>query len=233
MTKSNRQGMLAHLAKLQALRGDGVRDELFAARLLAVKRWQSERLARTYADLASQERYALAVDFFLNDLYGPKDFAQRDAEMIRIYPTMVKLLPLSTVETVELALELDALSEQLDQQLTTQLFAKHSEFSEANYIEAFRDCGTKAQRMRQVELVEQVGERLDLVVDKPLIHSTLRLLRRPARLTGLGELQDFLERGFAAFRHMHGAHDFLATIAARESEIVRRIFSRHPSPFSL
>jgi hypothetical protein len=86
--------------------------------------------------------------------------------------------------------------------------------------------------MRQVELVDQVGQRLDTVVEKPLIYSTLKLLRKPVHLAGLGELQDFLEHGFSAFRPMRRAQEFLAPIVKRESQIIMGIFSGHPSPFS-
>ncbi len=174
----------------------------------------------------------LPMDFFLNDLYAAKDFSRRDAEMIRIYPTLRKLLPKSNVETVGYALELGALTEKLDQTLTRLPFGKDSEFSEARCIEAFRRCATEAGRMRQVELVDQVGERLDAVVEKPFIYATLKLLRKPAHVAGLEELQDFLEHGFSAFRQMHGAEEFLPTVVKRESQIIRRIFSRYPSPYS-
>lgn len=86
--------------------------------------------------------------------------------------------------------------------------------------------------MRQVELVDQVGQRLGAVVEKPFIYSTLKMLPNPAHLARLRELQDFLEHGFSAFRHMRGAEEFLATIVKRENQIIMRIFSGHPSPFS-
>ena len=58
-------------------------------------------------------------------------------------------------------------------------------------------------------------------------------MRRPARLAGFGELQDFLERGFRAFRHMEDASEFLDTIERRETQILDRIYARHPHPFDL
>ena len=67
---------------------------------------------------------------------------------------------------------------------------------------------------------------------KPWIFATLKLMRGPARLAGLQDLQMFLERGFAAFRHMGGADHFLATITGRETRILNRLFSGHPNPFS-
>ena len=55
---------------------------------------------------------------------------------------------------------------------------------------------------------------------RPLIHSALVMMRRPARLAGLSVLHDFLERGFVAFRKMHGATEFLATIDRRERALM-------------
>jgi hypothetical protein len=69
------------------------------------------------------------------------------------------------------------------------------------------------------------GHRLDALVHKPLVSRTLKLMRHPARLAGLSELQNFLERGFDAFRRMHGAQEFLATIRRRETTIVNELFS--------
>ncbi len=43
-------------------------------------------MATTYADLAAQPRYADAIAFFLSDLYGGADFAQRDADLARVVP---------------------------------------------------------------------------------------------------------------------------------------------------
>lgn len=233
MDHSDAPRMLEHLARLKLLRGAdsaATQGAAFKKRLLALKHWQSERLGRTYTDLAAQPRYAPAVAFFLDDLYAAKDFASRDEGMVRIYPTMVRLLAASTVETVGLALELDVLAEEFDQAVTHALPA--GEITERGYCDAFRAAGHEAGRMRQVALVPEVGHRLDEVVKKPLVYSALKLLRGPAKLTGLGSMQSFLERGFTAFRHMGGADEFLATIERRETAVINRIFSSHPSPFS-
>lgn len=224
--------VLPHLETLKSLRGQPLADATLAQRLAEVKRWQHERLTRTYADLSVHPRYAQATTFFLEDLYGAKDFSKRDAEMARIYPTLVRLLPLSTVETVDLALELDALAEAFDQDMARALPGRDT-ISEAAYIQAFRKVGRVAARNRQVALVGEVGRRLDQVVKKPLIATTLRMLRKPAHLAGLGDLQEFLEHGFDAFRAMGGADEFLDIITRRESEIMRRIFAGHAEPFAV
>ena len=51
-------------------------------------------------------------------------------------------------------------------------------------------------------------------------------------MAGLIELQDFLERGFVAFRDMRGAGEFLATVRERETAIVNGLFSGAQDPFS-
>ena len=209
-----------HLKQLKELRG---RERAKPSRLAEVKRWQAQRLADTYADVSSQPRYEAATSFFLDDLYGPKDFSGRDQAMLRIVPVMKRLLPASAVETAALAIELDALSEDLDQRLAAKLGARPLE--PESYAAAYRASGTRAERERQIALIDAVGHRLDALVKKPMVGGTLKLMRQPARVAGLSDLQDFLERGFESFRRMKGADDFLALVRTRETELLNRLFS--------
>ena len=187
-----------------------------------MKRWQARRLARTYADLAAQRRYRDATAFFLDEVYGEKDFSARDQEMLRIVPAMSRILPASAVQTASLAVELEALTEDLDQRVARELDA--GEVDEPSYAKACRAASPRRERDRQVALVRAVGERLDALVQKPLVGRTLRLMAGPARLAGLSGLQEFLERGHEAFSGMHGAAEFLATFERREGEVLDRIY---------
>ena len=227
--------MIDYLKKLEYLRGlnggGAGRDELFFARLKAVKSWQQQRLANTYRDLAADPRYVPAVEFFLAELYGPGESALRDRDLIRMYPTIKRVLPKFAFETVNKALELDVISEEFDQALTRELGS--ASITEANYIAAFRMAGSKQARLHQIELMREVGVQIERVVGKPLIYTTLRMLRSPARVAGLEHMQQFLEKGFTAFRHMNGAEYFLQTIASRETAMIERIFAGHPKPFQL
>jgi len=216
-----------HLRKLRALRGEGARAP---ARLQELKAWQSQRLERTYADFSAQPRYRAATSFFISDLYGAKDFSSRDQAMLRILPVMSRMLPQSAVETAALAIELEALSEELDHALAAALAP--GAISEASYAEAYRKSSTRADRERQVELIDATGRRLDTLVGRPLVERMLKLMRQPARMAGLADLQDFLERGFAAFRAMQGADEFLAVVKERETRILNRLFSGAAKPFS-
>lgn len=209
-----------HLHALKSLRGD---HRATPSRLKDLKRWQSERLAASYADLSHQPRYREATRFFLHDLYGPKDFSHRDEAMMRILPAMSRLLPRVAVETAALAIELEALSEDLDHRVAAVL--ESGPITEATYAEANRRVVRREERERQIDLIEAVGHRLDVLVRKPLVLRTLQLMRGPARAAGLSDLQDFLERGFSSFHAMHGADEFLAVLRSRETAIIDRIFS--------
>ena len=220
-------GLRTHLERLKSLRGAAA---LSPPRLAELKAFQASRLARTYADIAAQPRYRLATSFFLQDLYGPKDFSRRDDAMLRILPVMVRTMPAKGVEAAALAIELEALSESLDHRAALELEA--GPIDDGNYARAYRAGSTRAERERQIELIGMVGCNLDWLVKKPLVHGTLKLMRRPAKLAGLEDLQDFLERGFEAFRAMGGAEEFLATIHDRETRILTRLFSGAAKPFS-
>jgi hypothetical protein len=217
-----------HLQRLKALRGSGAKLPI---RLAEMKAWQSRRLAQSYAELAAIPRYRMATSFFLDDLYGAKDFSGRDQAMLRIFPVMVRVLPASAVETAALAIELETVSEDLDQRLAAAL--ADAPLTEATYADAYRKSATPREREYQIELIDAVGHRLDALVKKPLVGRTLKLMRHPARAAGLSDLQAFLERGFEAFRQMRGADEFLALLRARELEISRRLFSARPEPFSV
>lgn len=227
--------LLERLRRLEALRRrrrlDGGRD----VRLRQLARWQGTRLARTHADLLESPRYRPAVQFFLDDLYAPKDYSRRDRDLMKISPALARVLPESAVSTMGLALEMNVVTEELD--LATDRALSDLDLSypltEESYAEAVRASGERAKRRRQIELIREVGEDLDVVVRMRWVKRALQLARTPAQVSGLGGLHDLLERGFRAFHGMGGAGEFLDAICGRELEILERIYAGHPEPFAL
>lgn len=191
-------------------------------RVLAIKAYQHLRFQQTYADLLNGGRYAKAAQFFLDDLYGPGDFTQRDDQFARVVPAIGRLFPHAILQTVLGLSELHALSERLD----TAMGRVHAGgvVCAESYGIAWRAVGRPADRERQIELMLDVGRALDRYTRNLLLRQSLRLMRGPAHAAGLGALQDFLERGFDTFREMRGAEGFLAVIAQRERELAARLF---------
>jgi hypothetical protein len=224
-------GLLQALARVQRHHIERNASPELAQALAHLAAWQSRRLRNTYADLERSPRYARAMTYFQSDLYGGADFAQRDADLVRVVPAMRRLLPDSAIAAVTLAVDLNALSQDLDLLMTSELGSRATTFSVADYCAAYRRVGRYDLRRQQIDLIAAVGAALDRLVRKPMLRTALGLMRKPASLAGLSALQDFLERGFAAFAEMRGANEFLATIVARETAIRDAIFAGSDAPF--
>ena len=205
-----------------------------AMRLL--KRWQSERLARTHAELLAKPRYRLAGDYFLSEIYGDKDFSRRDHDLERAYPIIVRTMPTGVLHTVAMAVELNALTWELDTELLQVLleeFGLTESLDEETYAGAYRYCNNYDRRLHQIGLIQMLGQDLSKAVRNPFIYGTLLLAKAPAYLAGFGNLHEFIESGFRAFRHLGDPNEFLTSIANRERHILDRIYAAHPQPFAL
>ena len=195
-----------------------------AAARQRLRAWQSARLARTHAGLLGDPRFGAAASFFLTDIYGANDPGLRDDQIRCVLPTAVKLLPAGGLDTIADAIELDALSEDLDAAMIAALGTQVGSLNAAAYGAAYRKVGRRKDREHQVELIESLGQSLDRLARQPLISTTLALMRKPARLAGLSELQSFLERGYAAFKKMGGADEFLKKVITRERKLLNALF---------
>jgi hypothetical protein len=220
---------LAHVALLHDERRAIPR---LAGALERLALWQALRLTQTYADLEAQPRYADAVEFFETDLYGSADFSRRDADLARVVPILVHTLPERVIATIAQAMELNALSQELDRALLARLPSLDRPFTVTEYCRAYRLMNNRAGRERQIHLIVDIGAALERYVKTPLLRVALVLMRQPAKLAGMLVLHDFLERGFMAFRKMNGASEFLATILARETEMMNTVFDGDNAPFA-
>jgi hypothetical protein len=214
--------ILTHLHSVAAERRRRTGDTVLAERVLLLKAYQHRRFALTYADMLGDARFAAAARFFLDDLYGPHDFSERDDQFARIVPALVRLFPKEIVSTVRALAGLHALSEVLDTQMALAL-GTHP-LDAAQYLAAWRHVGRAAEREEQIALMLTIGTDLDRYTRNPLLRHSLRLMRVPARGAGMGELQRFLEKGFETFRAMREAGHFLATIATRERALAAALF---------
>jgi hypothetical protein len=214
--------ILMDLQRVAVLRKSHAADLVLGRQLKAVKRFQHQRFSRTYQDLLELPSQGAAARFFLEDLYGPADFSERDDQFVRIVPALVRLFPGEIVGTVSRLSSLHALSEELDTEMARQLGDELIDTS--SYRRAWQSTGHPEQRRAQIDLMLEVGEALSRYTRRPMLRSSLRLMRGPARIAGLGKLQEFLERGFDTFHSLGDPAGFLATITTRERRIVDWLF---------
>lgn len=208
----------SHLSRVLALQQAAESDPALARRVLAIKQYQHARFARDYEAMLHNPRYRRAIQFFLRELYGPVDFAARDAEFARIVPMLSRILPAGLMQAVAQLAELHALTETLDHQMARA----HSPLvvDEPSYRAAWRSIDRPAERECQLDLLISIGTSLDRHARAPWLSAALRLMKGPARAAGFGRLQLFLESGLSSFASMAGADDFLATIATNERRVI-------------
>lgn len=216
------QTIVSRLTHVRSLRRERDAEPGLGARVRAVKQFQHARFAGDYAALLADPRYSGAVSFFLDELYGPADFATRDAEFERVVPWMAHVLPDEVMRTIADMIELHSLTEELDQRMAAAL--NSTNLDERSYRDAWQVVGRRVDRERQLALLLSTGRALDRHTRSRLLAATLRAMRAPAHAAGLGYLQAFLEAGMGAFAGMQGAGDFLALIDANESHTMERLF---------
>lgn len=197
-----------------------------------VKDFQSRRFAGTYGDLLNSVEFGAASTFFLQELYGDKDYEQRDAQFARIAGALQKYFPESVVETAVALAELHALTEELDFEMAEASLASGNtgDASEsAHYLQCWRMVGRESDRLRQLQAVLNMGNELNRLTQIRGLRMMLRMMRGPAKAAGLHALQLFLESGFDTFATMSGkrglAAEFLHTIEQREGAWISKLFT--------
>ena len=187
-----------------------------------LQEWQCQRLLTTHKKLAHQSRYQDAMQFFVDELYGPKDFSQRDADLARVVPKLAALLPEKAMSALADAVSVNALSFDLDLDLVHHL---DGELNAQNYATAYRKMGRLDDRKTQIDTIYHLGELLADVVHIRGVSWLIKMARKPAQLAGLLSLHEFLERGFHAFKQIGDVHSFIDPVLSKEREIMHVLHS--------
>ena len=198
--------------------------------------WQAERLKATHQDLYQNPGYHTGLEFLLTDLYAPAGMTQRDDNIDRVFPKMVKWLPDHLLGTFAGLVELNLVTQSLDLELA-QWFDRHNlstaSITTSDYCDAYRASGQLSIRSRQLELVADTGQQLDRDVRNRTLGWLLSMSRGPAEMAELGDLHSFLHRGYSAFRKMEDVDVLIERLISREKQVMENILASHPEPFSV
>lgn len=223
------------LARYHELRQHRQGEGLFRRRLHELQDFQIRRLKHTHAALIADPRYHDATEFFLSDVYGGIDLTSMAREIERALPLATRLLPDSVLATSALACEIQVLTQALDEELTDLLFFQRGlkTLTVADYVDGFVALGNLPQRLKQADMVRELGHGLDRYVRSRVIYATFKIANKPAHRYGLGTLYDFLDRGFKVMRPMGSAHELFDTMMQSERGILERMQAGDPDPFGL
>ena len=219
------------VTRVSYLREMHASDPDLAARVKAVKAFQAQRFAGTYADLLHSGSYQEAAHFFLEELYCDKDYAERDAQFSRIAGALQTMFPKQVVATAVSLAELHLLTENLDHamaQVWPDTRTADAGSDSHRYAVAWRMVGERGARARQLQVVQDIGRDLARLTRMPGLRLMLKMMRKPAHAAGLASLQEFLEAGFDTFAAMSrqpgGVENFLSIIEGRESALIAQLF---------
>lgn len=218
----------AALQEVATLRQQRVDNPPLNRACAEVRAFQARRFQATYLDLITSPRYKAAASFFLEELYSEKDYTDRDTQFARIVNTMTKIFPHGAVQTAAALVQVHALSERLDTQMAHEWLQDEQQRKPTDvcerYVRCWRQLGNAAARQEQLDRVIRLGRELERLTSTRGLRTLLKMMRNPARMAGLSALQHFLETGFDAFAHMHGAETFLQTVKARETDWSHALF---------
>lgn len=219
MNDSTRQ-IIRHLHGMRTMQEIAEKAGLMST-IRAVQAWQCKRLLVSHQHMYLQRRFKPAVEFFVNELYGPNDFSQRDQDIARVVPKMSTFLPQKALQSLASALHLNTLSFELDFDLAKQLV--NIEIDRDTYADAYVSCDNFANRQQQIEYIRTLGNDLADVVKMKGISSLLFISRKPAKMAGVLALHEFLEKGFKSFKNLGNVDDFITPVVNKEHEIMQQL----------
>ena len=220
------------VAAVDRLRKSAAGDAALRDALLEIKRLQSRRFSGTYADLLASGPFAPAARFFLEELYGDRDYARRDEQFARIAGAIEKLFPAHVAGTAAALAQLHAMTEDLDMQMARlwRLQAPGEPSRSRRYAMAWQELGRRDERERQLDSVLALGHELARLTRLPGLRTMLRMMRGPANAAGLADLQRFLEEGFDTFagmtRRRGAVEEFLRTVQERERQLFSLLYGQ-------
>jgi len=215
------------VAEVERLREESRAAPAIGQAVGRIKRFQAARFAGTYADLLASSTYGAAARFFLEELYGERDYAERDAQFARIAGAVEKLFPRDVAETAAALARLHALTESLDHAMAREMPLAEVE-DVGIYVRAWKSVGRRSDRQQQLDAVVAMGAEMTRITRLPGLRMMLRMMRGAAAAAGLSALQRFLESGFDTFgaiaKQRGDAERFLETIRTREQQLMELLF---------
>lgn len=208
-----------------------------AARLADVQQWQKARLQYTHAALFAQPEHHLIAQYFMNRIYGGPEFEQLAGQFERVLKVthkVEKLIPASAVHTGNLGIELAVMAIELDEALAKRIdeeFLYHGELNDAVMIRAYLATNQAEARIHQMNLLDELGSKLDQYVRSFLVQSAFKLAKNTAYKHNFAPVYDFTAEGFAAMKPLKSAEQFIGAFTTAERAIVQRVHAGEADPF--
>ena len=186
--------------------------------------WQVAYSLPFYSEFEESAETAAAIEFVISDLIGT-GVSARDADMSKIIPIMVRLLPAKALRALASAMELNARALEINLNICRELYAGVNDpvpVSERDYCDAFRRSTSLDEVHDLIRLTINLGHSLKKLVGSTVLGMTLRAMHHPAHAAGFGAMQDFLEKGYGTFHAIDDVDGFLERFEIVMTEVFTR-----------
>lgn len=187
-----------------------------------VKVYQIKHIEADNQDFIKDFNAKGALNFFLEEIYGTKDLSKRDEEVERFISTMEKLISKDTLEVIFNAVNLNLITETLDNQMAEQL---SENFTQEEYQSAYLKT-SKSLREEQVDIVEKLGNSLSSLVKIPFLGMLMKTMTIPAKAQNVYNLHLFLQKGLEVFKSTKNSNAIINTVANREKAYINSMYSK-------
>lgn len=197
--------------------------------LRAVQQYQIARMRGTHEALFQSPAYRPLCEFFLTDLYGPREIGSSRASALHsLVAALRPVLPIWIHDGSLGLIDLHSLSERLDDRLARTLVSRGVPIalSSAEFESAYFGCDDHEERLQQIALSAAATRFGHALAGH---RSVGRLLGAAHRLRGLPRLDALLamlERGFRAFQQAHDIDPFVEAMRKGETEYLTGVYAR-------
>jgi hypothetical protein len=223
--------LLRDLQTDSALKHQPIAPTGLSPQLALLRHWQAERLTQTYHDWLADPRYQSACQFFLSDIYAPRDFSQRNHDVERVAAFLGRIFPAAMLQLLEDVIELNSLTDRLDARLVDVLVNQlgvTDTITPTLYAEGYRLCDNYTERVHQIDLIIRIVTELGKGAQRRIIGIALQVVRVPVQQAGWTELYEFVEHGYQAFKAMRDIETFTTILEQREKQLLEQWFSIEP-----
>lgn len=200
------------------------RDPQLNAWVEELEQWKVERMLHAYQPIMQQAAVEQLFHYYFEDVFCGIDLsefknADRAIGIIRKFFTGTEML--------SSALEFNALTGEMNQQLVRTLFADGSTgISEERYIWACHEAGVVDDLFRQLELFSIFADDLNKTVTDKLVVATIKLATVPARLGGFKKIHRLAADGLNKLRAVDNPETLAKSLIQGERHIAERVASK-------
>ena len=197
--------------------------------LRAIQRYQVARMRATHEALFRSPVYGRLCEFFVADLYGPRERSLAWQASLESFVARLKSLVPAWISDGALGLvELQSLSAQLDDRLARALFTAGCSihFSSEEFEAAYFRCDDHADRVRQIALSEACASYAFALSRHRSVGFLLGAARKLHRHASVDSLIAILERGHGALVGVGEIDPFLAAMRAGETAYLDGIYAK-------